>query len=76
MEKNGVCAELKPKTPAETAKLLCSGAARRGCLLRPENARLLFEQCGDGLYRLLGELDKLCALALETGGTIRKSRGT
>lgn len=68
VEKNGVCAELKPKTPAETAKLLCSGAARRGCHLRPENARLLFEQCGDGLYRLLGELDKLCALALETGG--------
>lgn len=67
IEKNGVCAELKLKTPAETVKLLCSGASRRGCLLRPENARLLLEQCGDGLYRLLGELDKLCALALETG---------
>lgn len=67
VEKNGVCAELKAKTPAETVKLLCSGASRRGCSLRPENARLLLEQCGEGLYQLLGELDKLCALALESG---------
>ena len=64
-EKHGICAEFKPKTPAETVKLLCSGAARRGCVLRPENARLLLEQCGEGLYGLLGELDKLCAIALE-----------
>ncbi len=68
VEKNGICAELKSKTPAETVKLLCSGAARRGCVLRPENARLLIEQCGEGLYRLLGELDKLCAIALEWEG--------
>lgn len=36
--------------------------------MRPENARLLIEQCGEGLYRLLGELDKLCAIALEWEG--------
>ncbi len=72
VEKNGVCAELKAKTPAETVKLLCSGASRRGCSLRPENARLLLEQCGEGLYRLLGELDKLCALALESGADEKK----
>jgi len=78
VEKKGACVEFKRKTTADIVKLLCSGAARRGSCLQPDNARLLVEQGGNELNRLLNELDKLCALAgegeitremIETAGT-------
>lgn len=63
IDKNGACVEFPRKTTADIVKLLCSGAARRGVTLRPEDARLLVEQCGDDLNLLMNELDKLSALA-------------
>lgn len=56
-----VCFERKEA--ADIAKLLVSGAKRRGCVLSGEDARYLIRQAGNDLYLLLGELDKLCALA-------------
>ena len=47
----------------EAVRLLCAGATRRHCVLRPEVARELVEQCGNDLNLLLNELDKLCAVA-------------
>ena len=66
IDKVGIVCELSRKQPAEIVRLLCSGATRRGCTMQPPAARQLIEQCGDDLYMLLGELDKLCAVA---GGT-------
>lgn len=71
-EKSGVCVCFPRKTTGDIVKLLCSGAARRGNRLQPETARLLVEQCGDDLRLLLGELDKLCALAGESGEITRE----
>lgn len=66
---HGVCVEFARKSDAEAARLLTSGAARRHVNLSHELARTLVEQCGNDLSSLLGELDKLCAIAGE-GGTI------
>lgn len=66
-EKAGTCVEFARRTPAEIAKLLSSGASRRGCTLSPDTARLMVEQCGDDMQQLLNELDKLCAVAGEGG---------
>jgi len=66
-EKTGTCVEFAHRTPAEIAKLLSSGASRRGCILSPDTARLMVEQCGDDMQQLLNELDKLCAVVGEGG---------
>ncbi len=59
------------KTSADIIKLLVSGAKRRGCVLSSEDARLMTEQTGNDLHLLLGELDKLAALA--DGGTVTRA---
>ena len=61
--KAGVCVEFPRKSDDEIVKLLCAGAGRRGCLMKPDVARRLLEQCGNDLNLLLNELDKLCAVA-------------
>lgn len=68
VQKTGCAVEFPRKSPADIAKLLCSGAARRGCTLQTAVARGWVEQCGSDLTLLLNELDKLCALA--DGGEI------
>ena len=65
IEKNGVSVDFPRKSNADIVRMLCAGAAKRGNTLRPEDARLLVEQCGDELNLLLNELDKLCGLAGE-----------
>ena len=55
--------EFPRKSDDEIVKLLCAGAGRRGCLMKPDVARRLLEQCGNDLNLLLNELDKLCAVA-------------
>ena len=61
-EKRGGCvAELGRKTSAELQRMLCDGAARRGCRMEPTTARYLIETCSDDLQTLLSELEKLCA---------------
>lgn len=68
----GTVMHFEKKTPADAARLLVSGARRRGCTLSTEDARYLAEQAGSDLHLLLCELDKLSALAGE-GGTITRS---
>ncbi len=62
-DKAGAAVCFPRKTAGEITKLLCSGAARRGCSLSPDNARRMLERSGSDLNLLLGELDKLCAYA-------------
>ncbi len=70
-DKCGAAVELPRRTAAEAARLLCAGAKKRGCTLRPAEAELLVSRCGSDLHRLLGELDKLCAIA--DGGDITET---
>lgn len=60
-KRGGQAVELNRRTPAELQRLLCDGAARRGCRLEPTTARYMIETCSDDLQTLLGELEKLCA---------------
>ncbi len=61
----GCVIQFEKKTVAEAARMLVSGAKRRGCQLNEADARYLVEQAGNDLNLLLCELDKLCALAIE-----------
>ncbi len=70
-EKAGVVAKLSRRTPEEVVRMLTAGATRRGCTMRPDAARLLLEWSGNDLRLLLGELDKLAALA--DGGEIDRA---
>ena len=70
-EKSGAVVKLDHRTPEDTARLLVSGATRRGCRMSPDIARLLVEWCGNDLHLLLGELDKLSALV--PGGEIDRA---
>lgn len=67
-EKCGAVVCFSKKTETELARILCSGAIRRGCTLSPQNAALLVQQCGEDMLLLNNELDKLSALA--DGGDI------
>ena len=68
-DKAGTCVEFARRSENEIARMLLSGAARRGCILRQDTAALMIEQCGNDLRVLLNELEKLCAVVGE-GGTI------
>ena len=70
VEKRGCVVNFARKTAGDVVKLLVSGAKRRGCVLAAEDARLMVEQAGNDLNLLLGELDKLVALA--DGGVITR----
>ena len=67
-EKVGTVVCFAKKTAGEVARILCSGAVRRGCTLTPKNAEMLVEQCGNDMLLLTQELDKLAAIA--NGGEI------
>lgn len=51
------------KGDAELQKALVSGAARRNVTLSPAQARHMTEVCGNDLYTLTNELEKLCIYA-------------
>ncbi len=53
------------KSTGDIARMLVSGAKRRGCILSADDARYIIEQTGNDLNLLLGELDKFSALAVE-----------
>lgn len=57
------------KTPEQVAKMLVSGAAKRGCELSIPDALYMVEQAGNDLTLLLNELEKLVAAA---DGTITR----
>ncbi len=61
-QKVGVVMEFEHKSVTDVAKILVSGAKRRGARLDMEDARYLVEQVGNDLNLLLCELDKLCAV--------------
>lgn len=63
VDKAGVSVHFPRKTEGDIVRLLCGGAQRRGCALSADNARLMVRRCGNDLNLLLGELDKLSALA-------------
>lgn len=67
----GVAMKFDRKDPSDAAKMLVGGAKRRGCRLDVGDALYLVEQVGNDRNLLIGELDKLCALAGE-GGEITK----
>lgn len=60
------------KSDAEVVRLLTTGAVRRGCTISGGNASLLLQRVGNDLYLLMGELDKLAALAGEGGEITRE----
>lgn len=62
-EQHGTVAKFDRKSTEDAARMLVSGAKRRGCTLQPADARYMVEQAGNDLILLLGELDKLSALA-------------
>lgn len=62
-KKVGGVVECGRQTEAELVRLLTKGAARRGCALTDTNAAALIARCGDDMLLLLGELEKLCAVA-------------
>ncbi len=70
-DKVGCAVKFDRKAPADVAKTLVAGAKRRGCTLAPADATYLIDQAGNDLQLLLGELDKLTALAGE-GGTVTR----
>ena len=69
-EKYAFIAKLDRLPQTRVANLLVSGPKRRGAALSQPNAAYLIECCGDGLYRLMNELEKLCAFA--AGGDITR----
>ena len=69
-ESFGCVVDFSRKSTADVVKLLVSGAKRRGCVLAAADANLMVEQAGNDLVLLLGELDKLAALA--DGGAITR----
>lgn len=64
-DKVGVVARFERKTAADAARMLVSGAKRRGCALATEDAHAIVEMVGSNLQQLTSELDKLCALAAD-----------
>lgn len=58
---NAVIIKLDRKSERDLIALLCSGAKKRGAELSTDCARLMINLCGNDLYTLLNELDKICA---------------
>lgn len=71
-ETGGIICQLNKKTPAEIQRILCSGAAKRGCHLDMPTAKYLIDQCSDDLTNLVTELDKLCAFVGKNGNITTK----
>lgn len=66
----GKAVRFEHKSEAETVKLICDGASKRMCRIQPTSARYMMSICGDSLFTLINELDKLCAYAVETNDGI------
>lgn len=62
-EQYGVVVEFPQQQINDCVRLLISGAKKRGCEMDSNVATALVERCGTNLYRLINELEKLCAIA-------------
>jgi len=69
-EKAGVQTKFSYKTMDELVRLLRGGVDKRGCALSDSDARLMIQRRGSDISLLLGEVEKLCAVASSSGGTI------
>lgn len=61
VNQRGCSAQMKKRTGAELEKLLCSGAAKRGCELSRQNAGKIIGYSGNDMQTLFNELEKLTA---------------
>lgn len=68
-EKNGSVLLLGRRSPEDLKALLERQAKKAGCTLPAASSRMLVEYAGQDVNRLMGELEKLCAYTLGTGGT-------
>lgn len=66
----GIAVNLNHRKAPELVKMLCDGAAKRGCRMDSGVARYLIETAGDDINLLGNELTKLCAFA--NGGNITR----
>ncbi len=57
----GMAVKLDHRKAPELIKMLCDGAAKRGCRFDSSAARYLIETAGDDINLLKNELEKLCA---------------
>lgn len=62
-DKAGASVNLEKRKEGDVAKLLVSGAKKRGSSLSLDNAKYLISVCGNDMTVLLNELDKLSAYA-------------
>ncbi|HEX3039271.1 MAG TPA: DNA polymerase III subunit delta [Caproiciproducens sp.] len=60
-EQKGNSIQLKKRTNADLEKLLCAGAAKRGCELSRVDAGRVIAYSGNDLQTLYNELEKLCS---------------
>ncbi len=71
VEKGGGAAVSFPhKSEMEIANMLCDGASKRRCRMQPTTAKYMISVCGDSLFLLINELEKVCAYALSSNGII------
>lgn len=59
--KKGIVCECGLKTMSVMVKLICDGAAKRGCEISKRNAQMLAEYCLMDSMQITNELEKLCA---------------
>ena len=69
-DKHGAVVNLEKRSESDVAKLLISGAKKRGAVLSLDNARYLISVAGNDMKTLLNELDKLSYYI--NGGEITK----
>lgn len=69
----GAVVALDHRRPEDLVKLLCSGAAKKGCNMDTRTARYLIESVGQDINTLYSELEKLIGYALQSGGVISES---
>ncbi|MBP5303277.1 MAG: DNA polymerase III subunit delta [Clostridia bacterium] len=62
-EEYGIAVQFPQQEEKDCVRLLVAGAKKRGNDLPSSVAEVLVERCGTDLYRLVNELDKLCAVA-------------
>lgn len=59
----GACAKIDKRTRSDLAKLLCSSAAKKDCVLSKDNAYYMIGLVGEDMSTLQNELNKVCAYA-------------
>lgn len=67
IDKRGVSLCFEHRTASDIAALLMRGAQKRGATLTRPVAMKMIEQCGNDLFLLNNELDKLCAVVGNSG---------